>query len=108
MNSLGQRENVTTSGSAFAGVPADWTWSYDSRGQLMFADSTTPAADRAYQYDLIGNRKKSVHGTISLPPTDNYTSNALNNPFFPRLRSGHRLFQRPSPGKQFLSNHPIS
>ena len=26
------------------------------------------------------------------------------NPFFPRLRSGHRLFQRPSPGKQFLSS----
>jgi alpha-L-fucosidase 2 len=26
------------------------------------------------------------------------------NPFFPRLRSGHRLFQRPSPGKQFPSN----
>ena len=28
---------------------------------------------------------------------------ALNNPLFPRLRSGHRLFQRPSPKKQFPS-----
>ncbi len=27
------------------------------------------------------------------------------NPFFPALRSGHRLFQQPSPGKQFLSSH---
>jgi hypothetical protein len=27
------------------------------------------------------------------------------NPFFPRLRSGHRLFQRPSSQKQFLSSH---
>jgi hypothetical protein len=26
------------------------------------------------------------------------------NPFFPALRSGHRLFQQPSPGKQFLSS----
>jgi DNA gyrase/topoisomerase IV subunit B len=26
------------------------------------------------------------------------------NPFFPRLRSGHRLFQRPSSQKQFLSS----
>ena len=27
-----------------------------------------------------------------------------NNPFFPRLRSGHRHFQRPSSQKQFLSS----
>jgi hypothetical protein len=27
-----------------------------------------------------------------------------DNPFFPALRSGHRLFQQPSPGKQFLSS----
>ena len=26
------------------------------------------------------------------------------NPHFPALRSGHRLFQRPSPQKQFPSN----
>jgi hypothetical protein len=31
-------------------------------------------------------------------------ANDLTTPFFPRLRSGHRLFQRPSPGKQFPSN----
>jgi len=29
-----------------------------------------------------------------------------NQPLFPRLRYGHRLFQRPSPGKQFPSNTP--
>ena len=27
-----------------------------------------------------------------------------NNPLFPRLRSGHQLFQRPSPQKQIPSN----
>jgi hypothetical protein len=27
------------------------------------------------------------------------------NPLFPAIRSGHRLFQRPSPGKQFPSNN---
>ena len=26
------------------------------------------------------------------------------NPLFPAIRSGHRLFQQPSPGKQFPSN----
>jgi hypothetical protein len=29
---------------------------------------------------------------------------AGTNPLFPAIRSGHRLFQRPSPGKQFPSN----
>ena len=28
------------------------------------------------------------------------------NPFFPALRSGHRLFQRPSPGSNFLAVCP--
>jgi hypothetical protein len=40
----------------------------------------------------------SVSALPKLPPFP-------RNPFFPRLRSGHRLFQRPSPGKQFPSNH---
>ncbi len=31
--------------------------------------------------------------------------NAGCNPLFPAIRSGHRLFQRPSPGKQFPSNY---
>jgi hypothetical protein len=35
------------------------------------------------------------------PPTRGFR---VINPFFPRLRSGHRLFQRPSSQKQFLSS----
>jgi hypothetical protein len=31
----------------------------------------------------------------------NVPCSCRNNPFFARLRSGHLLFQRPSPGKQF-------
>ena len=37
--------------------------------------------------------------------TSSFGSSALINPFFPALRSGHRLLQRPSPGKQFPSIH---
>jgi len=32
-----------------------------------------------------------------------YLPTLSGNPFFPALRSGHRLLQRPSPGKQFPS-----
>lgn len=39
VNSIGQRESVTTAGSAFAGTPAAWDWDYDSLGQLTAADS---------------------------------------------------------------------
>ena len=38
--------------------------------------------------------------------SDQHRADALGcaNPHFPALRSGHRLFQRPSPQKQFPSN----
>jgi hypothetical protein len=78
VNSIGQRDNVTTSGSAFAGVPANWGWGYDSLGQVTTADSPTAVNDRAYQYDPIGNRQKFAHGTLVLPTSNNYTANALN------------------------------
>jgi RHS repeat-associated protein len=78
VNSIGQRDNVSTSGSAFAGVPANWSWLYDSLGQVRQADSPTAARDRAYEFDTIGNRKKFAHGTTTLPTNDNYTANTLN------------------------------
>lgn len=34
-------------------------------------------------------------------PMDRAIFQRGEQPLFPRLRSGHRLFQRPSPGKQF-------
>jgi ATP-dependent exoDNAse (exonuclease V) beta subunit len=36
---------------------------------------------------------------------DTHLSEYEVNPLFPAIRSGHRLFQRPSPGKQFPSNN---
>jgi hypothetical protein len=79
VNSIGQRTNVQTYGTAFAGIPADVTWGYDSLGQVTLADHATKAiVDRAYEYDPIGNRKKYAHGTTVLPPNDNYTANVLN------------------------------
>jgi hypothetical protein len=45
----------------------------------------------------------SFHRNTVSPKHQNTSSVPLfpRNPLFPALRSGHRLFQRPSPGKQF-------
>jgi RHS repeat-associated protein len=76
VNAIGQRTEVNTSGTAFPATPS-WSWGYDSLGQVTTADSSVNTSDRAYQYDAIGNRKKSAD-SLTLPGSDNYTSNALN------------------------------
>ena len=76
VNAIGQRSNVATSGTAFASS-RDITWGYDSLGQFTSADSTIPGLDRAYQFDLIGNRLKTAD-SLTLPIANNYTPNALN------------------------------
>jgi RHS repeat-associated protein len=76
VNAIGQRTNFSTSGTAFPATPS-WSWGYDSLGQVISADSSVNTSDRAYQYDAIGNRKKSAD-SLTLPGSDNYTSNALN------------------------------
>jgi hypothetical protein len=46
----------------------------------------------------------NLYGAFYNDGTDNFDSDGrFINPLFPRLRSGHRLFQRPSPKKQFPS-----
>ncbi len=76
MNATGQRTQVSHTGPAFASA-RDITWGYDALGQVTKADSTVPGLDRAYQYDLIGNRMKSAD-SLTLPATNNYTANAVN------------------------------
>jgi RHS repeat-associated protein len=76
VNAIGQRTGVTTSGTAYPALPS-WLWSYDTLGQVTSADSTVATSDRAYQYDAIGNRKKSAD-SLSLPPSDNYVATATN------------------------------
>ena len=76
VNAIGQRTGVTTTGTAFPALPS-WLWGYDTLGQVTSADSSVTTSDRAYQYDAIGNRKKSADG-LTLPTSDNYTSNVLN------------------------------
>lgn len=76
VNAIGQRTALSQTGSAFASVRGI-AWGYDNYGQVTTADSTVTGQDRAYQYDAIGNRKKSA-ATLTLPVTDNYTANALN------------------------------
>jgi YD repeat-containing protein len=62
-NNIGQRTTLTTSGSAFATAPV-YAWDYNGRGELIEAnDASTANEDRAFEYDGIGNRKKSVEGS---------------------------------------------
>ena len=78
VNPIGQRTGVATSGTAFGGTPADWTWGYDPLGQVVSGDSSDNTLDRAYRYDQIGNRTRTAQGTLDLPSAANYTANALN------------------------------
>ena len=76
VNAIGQRTDVSQSGTAFA-TARDIAWGYDPLGQVTKADSTIPGLDRSYQYDLIGNRLKASD-SLALPATPNYTTNSLN------------------------------
>ena len=58
---------------------------------------------RQYKELADGISSEAEQRCVEVPPMRGV---AEDNPFFPRLRSGHRLFQRPSPGKQFPSNNP--
>jgi RHS repeat-associated protein len=73
VNNLGQRTSATRSGAATNST----AWGYDALGQVISADDTNNTADRAYQYDTIGNRKKSAE-SLTLPSSGNYTTNPLN------------------------------
>jgi YD repeat-containing protein len=80
VNNIGQRTGVETTGTAFPSQPADWVWGYDALGQVISADSPNSAFDRAYEYDQIGNRKKSADGALVTSGTSAtvYEPNELN------------------------------
>ena len=75
VNAIGQRTDLSQSGSAFA-TARDIAWGYDPLGQVTKADSTIPGLDRAYAYDLIGNRISG--GGLNPPSQVSYTANSLN------------------------------
>ena len=76
VNEIGQRSGLSQSGSAFASTRST-AWAYDSLGQVTRADSSLPGLDRAYQFDMSGNRLKTAD-SLTLPASNNYTANALN------------------------------
>jgi RHS repeat-associated protein len=73
VNALGQRSNVAQTGTAFAGS-RDVTWGYDTLGQVTSAAHSIPGLNRAYAFDMIGNRLSG--GDLGSPSS--YTANALN------------------------------
>ena len=77
VNDLGQRDDVNRTGSAFSSANTE-SWNYNAKGEVVTADhSTNNTFDRAFEFDGIGNRKKSAD-SLTLPATDNYQTNALN------------------------------
>ena len=77
VNAIGQRTGISRSGSATP-ASASATYGYNNRGELITADEATNAQDRAYQFDGIGNRQKTVSGSLTLPGSNNHSVNALN------------------------------
>jgi RHS repeat-associated protein len=76
VNNFDQRTGVEKDGTAFS-TTRTIAWGYNSKGEVVKADSSESGLDRAYQYDGIGNRLKSANG-LTLPSTNNYTPNILN------------------------------
>src|SRR5690606_39978785 len=71
VNALSQRTGVEKAGTAF-GSARDIAWNYNAKGEIVKADSSVAGHDRAYEYDGIGNRKKSAD-SLTLPGSDTYT-----------------------------------
>ncbi|MCX6865295.1 MAG: hypothetical protein NTV46_03570 [Verrucomicrobia bacterium] len=80
VNSIGQRQTVTRSGSKMSAANAIG-WNYNSRGELTKEDYNNNTAadprDRVFQYDAIGNREITANGTLTLGAS-NYVADALN------------------------------
>ena len=85
VNNIGQRTNVSTSGSAFAGA-AGWTWGYDALGQLSSATHAT--FNQGYAYDDIGNRKTASASAGGASVNQwSYQANSLNQ--YTTINSGN-------------------
>ena len=84
VNAIGQRETVgpvlDDSNNSISTYAPKWIWDYNDSGELIEANDQTASNDRAYQYDAIGNRQKTVNGLAAALPTapTNYQANALN------------------------------
>jgi RHS repeat-associated protein len=79
VNNLGQRDGVTTAGSAFGNANRGWTWGYDALGQATKAvNAANTDFNRAFVYDNIGNRTSATDGSGGNATTVGYTPNALN------------------------------
>lgn len=76
VNNYGQRTGVNKDGTAFASTRTI-AWGYNTKGEVVKADSSITGHDRSYQYDGIGNRLKSAE-SLTLPSANNYTPNKLN------------------------------
>ena len=79
VNALGQRDGVTTGGSAFGNVNRGWGWGYDALGQLTSAThAVTATLNRGYSFDAIGNRLTATDGSGESATTTAYTPDPVN------------------------------
>ncbi|MFZ9938074.1 MAG: RHS repeat-associated core domain-containing protein, partial [Luteolibacter sp.] len=79
VNDFGQRTGVITAGSAFGNTDRGWEWGYDYLGQAVKAvNSYDSDYNRAYVFDIIGNRTSAIDGDGEEAVTTGYTPNKLN------------------------------
>jgi RHS repeat-associated protein len=64
VNDIGQRTALAMSGSAYT-APPSIQWSYNARGEVTGAAHSDNTQSRFYEFDAIGNRKKSRKGSSS-------------------------------------------
>jgi hypothetical protein len=77
VNNLGQRTAVATTGSAFGGSPANWTWGYNAKGEVSSAThGSVSGRNAAWTFNDIGNRLTQSVGAA--PAVTSYTANLLN------------------------------
>ena len=128
---IGQRTNIACAGSAIPTPdhPAQihsWTWEYNSLSQLTKSNYASGASyiamfgvqtsSRSYEYDAIGNRKKSYNSDSYLPPNDTYATDPANrytsvtlggntNPqtFVPSYDNDGNMVSGPVPGTNVLA-----
>jgi RHS repeat-associated protein len=83
VNAIGQRTTVSpvmVNNQPVSTYTPKWAWDYNDQGELIEANDQAGSNDRAFQYDDIGNREKTVNGLLGNLPSApvNYTANPLN------------------------------
>ena len=110
-----QNRTFQDPGNGRDAAPIHWSVVGSGKVSTGTVNPVNPALPVSLRLQLAGGTggvANDGYWGIPVRPGTKYTASfyakAGDNPLFPALRSGHRLFQRPSPQKQFPSNSQSS